>query len=90
MSYHIDSNSSLLFDNLTDIEAETLQKEVEALVLKGTSVWGTAGFLAWCEAGGFNHDNALLVMATAYPQRALLSLLRRKQVQLDVALGPKW
>ena len=78
MSYHIDP-VTMLFDDLSDEEAATLQKDVEAIVLKGTSLWGTEAFRIWCEVMGYDPNNALLVMSTAYPQRALLSLLRRAQ-----------
>lgn len=77
MSYHVDPRSQL-FDELSEAEAVDLREVCHALVLRGESCWGHPAFVAWCEALGFAGDRSLLVMATAFPQRALLSLLERR------------
>jgi len=78
MSYQVDPKT-LLFTDLTEEEAATLSEDVTALVLLGTGVADTEGFQAWYKVSGFAPEQTVLVMATAYPQRALLSLLRRRK-----------
>lgn len=78
MSFHIDTKT-MLFDDLSDQEADDLLIEVTKLVLDGTSVYDTTAFKTWCNTFGYGDREALLVMATAYPQRVLLSLLKRKK-----------
>lgn len=77
MSYKVDP-TNLLFTDLDAYEAELLKEEVSDLVLNGTSVWKTKAFSHWLTAGGFDERQALLVMTTVYPAKALLSLVRMK------------
>lgn len=81
MSYTVNP-STLLFNDLNEEEATFLEAQVTDLVLHGisTNVWDSAPFVEWSRAiSPFPASQALLIMSTAYPQRALLSLLRRMQ-----------
>lgn len=89
MSYHVDP-TSLLFDDLTEEEADVILKQVEDLVLRGTSgpVFESEAFKAWSAACDFDDRQTLLVISTAYPQRALLSLLKcRRTFFLTIPLA---
>jgi hypothetical protein len=82
MSYRVDPNT-LLFEDLTDHEAEQLRADMEGLVLKGSrGPIQSSAFQQWTHACGFDATQSLLMYSTAYPQRALLSLLFRKEKAL--------
>lgn len=74
MSYRVNP-TSLLFDDLTPPEIAELETLTKQLVLEGRSIFGQRCFIEWCNVAGFDDRQALLVMTTAFPQRALLSLV---------------
>lgn len=78
MSYHVDPKTQL-FDNLTLVEAEELWVAVRETVLHGRSLYENQAFRAWCTEMGYTENQYILLMSTAFPQRALLSLLERSQ-----------
>lgn len=73
MSKRVDPKT-LLFSDLTKEEAKVLTREMEDIVLRGSNHYASEFFRSWCKEAGYEERN-LLVFATAYPQRALLSLL---------------
>jgi len=74
MSYHVNQTTQL-FDDLTLTEAEELSITVKEAVLCGSSLYENQAFRSWCASLGYSEKQYLLVMSTAFPQRALLSLL---------------
>lgn len=64
------------FTSLNDHQRAELMREIEDLVLKGIPCTYSKYFRRWCHSCGYDERQSLLAMATAYPQRALLSLLR--------------
>jgi hypothetical protein len=74
MSYRV-NKTTMLFDDLDKTEASDLKIIVEDLVLRGTSCWKHEAFTSWYKTCGFDERQTLLMMATAFPQRALLSLV---------------
>lgn len=71
------------FEDLTQVEAWTLQSWVERVVVKGEAQPVPEEVLTWLrELGydrpGFDHSQ-LLILSTVAPQRVLLSLLWREQ-----------
>jgi len=79
MSYRVRTDT-LLFVDLTNEEAKQLQTDVEALILKGErGPINSTAFKMWSIACGYPEDQELLMYSTVYPQRALLSILRRKE-----------
>ncbi len=75
MSYRVDPQT-LLFDDLDPNEAKILYRDMEDIVLRGSHHYGAEAFQSWLKAAGYDNRQALLVLSTAYPQRALLSLLK--------------
>ena len=72
------NNDTLLFEDLTDAEATHLRTITEALVLSGTLPdWSDPMVDAWMRVCEYDERQKLLTLATAFPQRALLSLLKR-------------
>lgn len=68
---------TLLFDDLTAPEAEDLQTLAEAIVLDGTTPPRDNPFLLqWFHVHPADDHTWLLLVATVFPQRALLSCLR--------------
>lgn len=79
MSYRVRTDT-LLFVDLTDEEAKQLQTDMEALILKGErGPINSTAFKMWSAVCRYSEDQELLMYSTVYPQRALLSLLRRKE-----------
>lgn len=68
---------TLLFEDMTDQESFNLQVRLEKIVFDGMASFRDDPFFQmWREVAGFHSDaQALLVYATAYPQRALFSLI---------------
>lgn len=79
MSYNV--SHTMLFDDLTESEAAALKREIEDLVIIGISASGSPAFEAWWKAthAHLPDTNRLLIMATVYPARALLSLLKMQK-----------
>lgn len=76
------NSKTMLFEDMTIIEAYLLEEWVNAVVLDGK--FTPNGLVEqWYTECGFNQDQRLLVMSTALPQRALLSLLKYKNEQLE-------
>ena len=72
-----------LIEYLTEAEAQELQIEIEALVLRGIiSERLREIFEVWRIELGYDDRQGLLLMSTAFPQRVLISLLRRHFVDL--------
>jgi len=76
------SSQTMLFEDMTNDEAYWLEEWVNAVVLEGT-FYPNKLVEQWYTECGFNQDQRLLVMSTALPQRALLSLLRYKNNKLE-------
>ena len=74
MSYHVDPVSQL-FDDLSPMEAQHVFDTVRACVLGGTSLYADPAFEAWRSVLQYDERQGILIMATVYPQRALLSLI---------------
>ena len=75
MSYHVDSKT-LLFDDLTKHEATALYDFVNKLVMEGFVNCQHPAFVSWLAAARMEDHRALLVYSTAFPQRALISMVR--------------
>lgn len=65
----------MTFKYLREDEKLVLTKEIRALVVDGIPCPESDFFRAWCEKFGFDDRQRLLVMTTAYPQRAMLALI---------------
>ena len=74
MSYHVDPEI-LLFDDLDEHDAVELELFAKRIVLQGKADMDHPAFRQWSSAAKYDNRQALLVHATAFPQRALLSLL---------------
>ncbi len=74
--YKVDPKT-LLFTNLDNDreEAHELYLFCRRIVLEGHTNLQHPAFRAWSNAAEYDERQALLVYATAFPQRALLSLL---------------
>ena len=73
------NRENMLFENLTDGEAFRLRKSVEEIVLTGKITEDVRDFFeVWRVSLGYDERQGLLLMSIAFPQRALLSLLRRE------------
>ncbi len=76
MSYEI--NDDGLFSSLTSEEASDLEQFCSDLVLKGVTQVRHPAFQAFAATfPSIDESRWLILYATAFPQRALLSLLRR-------------
>jgi len=73
MSYHV-NYETLLFDDLDKEDALKLGELCREIVLYGKVDMQHESFVRWIEAAGYDERQALLVYATAFPQRALLSI----------------
>lgn len=73
------NNQTMLFEDLSDEEARDLQMTCEWIVLAG-KIDGNARrwFEIWRKGCGLSEDQAMLMISTAFPQRALMSLVLRK------------
>lgn len=69
--------TTLLFEDLTDEEATALTTLAERIMFGPGLTQTEPLFETWMEAGGFAGEQRLLVMATVFPARALLSIVRR-------------
>lgn len=67
---------TMLFNDLTTEEAYELGELAHNIIMNGESATTHSFFKIWCEECEINEKQKLLVMATAFPQRALLSVLR--------------
>ena len=71
---------SMLFEDLTGQEAQELLDLAEAIVLRGDDKWkGHPLVITWMEKFGVKSERQLLVIATTFPQRALLSVIHHWQ-----------
>ena len=74
------NRETMLFENLTDDDAARLRKVMDELVLMGHIMPDAHYFFeVWRICLGFEDKQGLLLMSTAFPQRALLSLLKRAE-----------
>lgn len=68
-----------LFEELTAVEETILERDIKNLVLTGDRNFSPVTkemFDSWCEALGYKEERQkLLLLATAFPQRALLSIV---------------
>lgn len=68
--------TTLLFEELTDDEADQILLIAEDLVLRGKTPWPQPPWLVeWLSTAG-NESQGLMMLGTAFPQRALLSFIR--------------
>jgi hypothetical protein len=73
------NQDTMLFENLTDDDAVRLRIVVEELVLTGHIMPDARYFFeVWRTSLGMDDRQGLLLMSTAFPQRALLSILKRR------------
>jgi len=75
MSYRI--NDQHLFDDLTDEEAQDLEEFATEIVLQGRVDVAHPAFVIFKQAIGVENVKQMLIYSTSFPQRALLSLLKR-------------
>lgn len=82
--------TTLLFEDLDQAAALLILQMSEALVLEGEVPYPYPAWLEeWMQAGNFDAGKRLLVISTAFPQRALLSVARfYAQAQLDAQVTP--
>ena len=77
--------TTMLFENLNAIEAAQLEVVTEAIVMHGdiSGQFTQSYFREWCKACKFDSDQrqGLLLISAAFPQRALLSLVRHHKEQ---------
>lgn len=67
---------SMTFKNLSQEQKEELKDEVLNIVVHGKANIEYKYFSAWARHFGYDTpDKALLLMTTAYPQRAMLCLI---------------
>jgi hypothetical protein len=72
------NRENMLFENLTDHDAKRLRSAVEELVQTGHIMPDARYFFeVWRVSLGYDERQGMMLMNTAFPQRALLSLLRR-------------
>ena len=72
------NRDTMLFENLIDFEAFRLRKATEELVQTGHITPDARYFFeVWRVSLGYDERQGMMLMSTAFPQRALLSLLRR-------------
>lgn len=74
MSYRVNPET-MLFDDLNEDEAIEVEFVARGIVLLGKADLNHQAFVAWAKAANYDDRQALLVYATAFPQRALLSVL---------------
>lgn len=67
--------ATMLLEDLTIDEATELVDLATRIVTKGEVIEGNHIFERWCKACGF-YNNKLLVMATVFPQKALVSAFK--------------
>lgn len=73
---------TMLFSDLMEEEASSLQESVEALVLKGEITRQLHAFHdVWRDGVALNQSHSELTLTTAFPQRALISLLHHWRTQ---------
>lgn len=68
-----------LFEELTDHQAQELQRYGEAIMLRGDLSQKPQTVEQWCEVCDYRDDRFLLVAATVLPARIFYSLLLREQ-----------
>lgn len=73
--YVVDPRTLMFTDEITDDEVEELTQFCTKIVLEGHKDCFHPAFRAWVEAAGISPNQELLHYATAFPQRALLSIL---------------
>ena len=72
------NRDTMLFENLTDFDAMRLRVATEELVQTGHIMPDARYFFeVWRVSLGYDERQGMMLMNTAFPQRALLSLLRR-------------
>lgn len=80
------NTSTLMFEDLTDDEADSLTRLAESIMFGPGLTQTEPLFETWMETSNFDARQRLLVMATVFPARALLSVLRRAKIR--ETLGP--
>lgn len=76
--------TNLLFEGLSDRQAQELRTYIQDLILKGEVTMTTDPYFdAWCKAAGIDGFHPPMVYSSTYPQRALLSLLLRKEAKAN-------
>jgi len=63
------------FKNLEDYQKLALKEELLGLIIDGHPVYCSPFFVEWCHHYGYSDTQRLMIMSTAYPQRALLALI---------------
>lgn len=75
MAYVVDPRTLMFTDEITEDELEELTRYCTKIVLEGHRDLQHPAFRAWIDAAKYNENQELLVYATAFPQRALLSII---------------
>lgn len=84
--------ATLLFEDFTPQEGKEILACARAIVLDGKVPHPYPAWLdQWMQVAGFEADRRLLVISTAFPQRALLSLLKEaeREAPIDLSLTDK-
>lgn len=76
MAFEVDKKTLLFTNALTWEEARELAKFAERIVIEGYVDGDHPAFKAWSTVAEYDSRQKLLVYSTAFPQRALLSLVR--------------
>lgn len=84
------NETTMLFEDLTDGEANEIFRVVEDIVIRGylpprpLPKW----LDEWMNKFEFNDHRFLLVISTALPQRALLSVIKHQKKQIHAMNNP--
>ncbi len=70
------NTKTLLFEELTDIEKSELLEMTKKIVIEGKLPPISNPYVSlWMKSLGFEDKQFLVIISTAFPQRALLSLI---------------
>lgn len=88
MAYIVNAND-LMFDpeQLTNDESRELELFGESIILQGYVDMEHPAWLAWVSVSGHDDRQRLLTYSTVFPQRVLLSVIKRAKVRIDRLLG---
>lgn len=74
------NKTTMLFEDISSDERREMLQFCEQIVLHGKPPWPHPAWLTeWLTTFGYDERQALLLMATAIPQRVMLSLLRSER-----------
>lgn len=76
------NKTSMMFEELTYSERDALLGICENIVLKGEIPYPNPYFDFWCNELGLG-DRSLLLLSTAFPQRALLSVIQFDKTKMN-------